>query len=90
MRKGLRIYLPFAANELKRQLAYKGAFYLFILVHLFGSFISYYLWMAIYGSSEKEVIGGLTQSEWWSMSLWSTSRRLLSRHQFQRSSVMMW
>ena len=60
MRKELRIYLPFAANELKRQLAYKGAFYLFILVHLFGSFISYYLWMAIYGSSEKEVIGGLT------------------------------
>ena len=41
MRKELRIYLPFAANELKRQLAYKGAFYLFILVHLFGSFISY-------------------------------------------------
>ena len=63
MRKRLRIYLPFAANELKRQLAYKGAFYLFILVHLFGSFISYYLWMAIYGSSEEAVIGGLTQSE---------------------------
>ena len=63
MRKGLKIYLPFAANELKRQLAYKGAFYLFILVHLFGSFISYYLWMAIYGSAEKAVIGGLTQSE---------------------------
>ncbi len=63
MRKRLRIYLPFAANELKRQLAYKGAFYLFILVHLFGSFISYYLWMAIYGSSEKAVIGGLTQEE---------------------------
>lgn len=63
MRKGLRIYLPFAANELKRQLAYKGAFYLFILVNLFGSFISYYLWMAIYGSSEKAVIGGLTQKE---------------------------
>lgn len=63
MRKRLRIYLPFAANELKRQLAYKGAFYLFILVNLFGSFISYYLWMAIYGSSEKAVIGGLTQKE---------------------------
>lgn len=63
MKKRLRIYLPFAANELKRQLAYKGAFYLFILVNLFGSFISYYLWMAIYGSSEKAVIGGLTQKE---------------------------
>ena len=41
MRKRLRIYLPFAANELKRQLAYKGAFYLFILVNLFGSFRSF-------------------------------------------------
>ncbi|MDE7479417.1 MAG: ABC-2 family transporter protein [Lachnospiraceae bacterium] len=63
MRKSLRIYLPFALNELKRQLAYKGAFYLFILVHLFGSFISYYLWMAIYGSAEKPTLGGLTQKE---------------------------
>ena len=30
MKKKLRIYLPFASNELKRQMAYKGAFYLFI------------------------------------------------------------
>ena len=63
MRKSLRIYLPFALNELKRQLAYKGAFYLFILVHLFGAFISYYLWMAIYGSSDQPTLGGLTRGE---------------------------
>lgn len=63
MRKSLRIYLPFASNELKRQLAYKGAFYLFILVNLFGAFISYYLWMAIYGSSEQSTLGGLTREE---------------------------
>lgn len=63
MKKCLRIYLPFALNELKRQLAYKGAFYLFIIVHLFGSFISYHLWMAIYGSSEQDVLGGLTKNE---------------------------
>ena len=30
MKKKIRIYMPFAANELKRQLAYKGAFYLFM------------------------------------------------------------
>lgn len=59
----MKIYLPFAANELKRQLAYKGAFYLFILAHLFGSFISYYLWMAIYGSTDKAALGGLTKQE---------------------------
>lgn len=63
MRKKLRIYFPFAANELKRQMAYKGAFYLFILISLFGSFISYFLWMAIYGSSGKNTLGGLTQEE---------------------------
>lgn len=63
MRKKLRIYLPFAANELKRQLAYKGAFYLFILVKIFGAFISYYLWMAIYGSSDQTTLGGLTREE---------------------------
>ena len=63
MKKRLRIYLPFALNELKTQLSYKGAFYLFILISTFGSFISYFLWMAIYGSSDKPVLGGLTKEE---------------------------
>lgn len=63
MGKQLKIYLPFATNELKRQMAYKGAFYLFILVSLFGSFISYFLWMAIYGSSPNATIGNLTRNE---------------------------
>lgn len=63
MGKRLKIYLPFASNELKRQLAYKGAFYLFILINLFSSFIRYYLWMAIYGSSGQAVLGGLSKNE---------------------------
>lgn len=63
MGRYFRTYLPFASNTLKQQMAYKGAFYLFILVSLFGSFINYYLWMAIYGSSDQGMLGGLTQSE---------------------------
>lgn len=63
MRKKLRIYLPFANNELKRQMAYKGAFYLFIFISLFSSFIMYFLWMAIYGSTDNGSLGGLTQNE---------------------------
>lgn len=59
----MKVYLPFASNELKRQMAYKGAFYLFIFISMFGSFISYYLWMAIYGNSGKSTLGGLTQNE---------------------------
>lgn len=63
MVKRMKVYLPFASNTLKQQMAYKGAFYLFILISLFGSFINYHLWMAIYGSSGQTTLGGLTQNE---------------------------
>ncbi len=63
MKQGIRIYLPFATNELKRNLAYKGAFYLWIFISLFSSFISYFLWKAVYGSSANATLGGLTQNE---------------------------
>lgn len=63
MKKRWKIYAPFSLNEIKRQLSYKGAFYLFILISTFGSFISYYLWMAVYGSSESGVLGGMTRNE---------------------------
>lgn len=63
MGKLLRTYLPFASNELKSQLAYRGAFYIWAFISLFSSFVSYFLWMAIYGNSESGVIGNLTQNE---------------------------
>lgn len=63
MKKKLQIYLPFASNELKRQMAYKGAFYLFLFISTFGSFISYFLWMAIYKSSPQNTLGGFTRNE---------------------------
>ena len=61
--KQLRIYFPFAVNEFKTQLSYKGAFYLFMIISTFGVFISYFLWSAIYGSSDAAVLGGLTRDE---------------------------
>lgn len=63
MRKKLKIYLPFVSNEIKRQMAYKGAFYLFVFISTFGSFISYFLWMAIYKSSSQNTLGGFTRNE---------------------------
>lgn len=63
MTRRLKIYLPFALNEIKTQMAYKGAFYLFIFIDTFSAFISYFLWMAIYGSSESGTLGGLTRDE---------------------------
>ena len=61
--KRARIYLPFAVNEIKTQMAYKGAFYLFIFISTFSSFVSYFLWSAIYGSSADAVLGGLSRNE---------------------------
>ena len=61
--RGFRIYRPFAVNEIKTQMAYKGAFYLFIVISTFGSFVSYFLWSAIYGSSANGILGGLTRDE---------------------------
>ena len=61
--KRLKVYYPFMENDLKSNLAYKGSFYLFMFCSVFGAFISYYLWMAIYGSSKTGVLGGLTQKE---------------------------
>lgn len=63
MKKKWKVYLPFLENQFKKNLAYKGSFYLFIICSIFGPFISYYLWMAIYGSSQTGVLGGLTQAQ---------------------------
>lgn len=58
-----KVYLPFAENMFKSNLAYKGSFYLFMVCSVFTPFISYYLWMAIYGSAPGGVLGGLTRNE---------------------------
>ncbi len=63
MRNRWKVYRPFMENQFKTNLAYKGSFYLFIVCSLFGPFISYYLWMAIYGGSATGVLGGLSQAE---------------------------
>lgn len=63
MKKFFRTYFPFASNQIKACMAYKGSVYLFILCSLFSSLINYYLWKAVYGSAGGGVIGGLTVSE---------------------------
>lgn len=63
MKKFFKTYWPFAINEIKTNFAYKGSFYLFILSRVLGIFISYFLWMAIYGSSTSQTLGSLTQNE---------------------------
>lgn len=63
MKKYLKIYWPFAANQIKSNFVYKGRFYLFILRKFLGMFIYYYLWMAIYASTPSGQLGGFSRSE---------------------------
>ena len=63
MKKKLRIYWPFALNQIKSNFAYKGRFYISMLRKFFGMFIYYYLWMAIYSSTTSGELGGFTRSE---------------------------
>lgn len=61
--KDLNIYTPFAENVIKDNLVYKGTFYLYVVCKILGVFISYYLWKAIFLSSNREVLGGFTRQE---------------------------
>ena len=63
MTKFLKIYWPFALNQIKSNFVYKGRFYLAILRKFLGMFIYYYLWVAIYASSSSEQIGGFSRTE---------------------------
>ncbi len=63
MKKFFKTYMPFTFCEMKKNMAYQGSFYLFIICSILGSFISYYLWMAIYSSSPTGIIGGLSKNE---------------------------
>ncbi|WP_244833324.1 ABC-2 family transporter protein [Clostridium sp. BJN0001] len=63
MKKWFKTYIPFASNEIKKEMAYKGAFYLFIFVSLFSSFIMYYLWMVVYNNSPSDTLGGFTRDQ---------------------------
>lgn len=63
MTKFLKIYWPFALNQIKSNFVYKGRFYLSVLRKFLGMFIYYYLWIAIYASSTSERLGGFSKTE---------------------------
>jgi ABC-type uncharacterized transport system permease subunit len=64
MRQQLKIYWTFLENQFKSNFAYQGSFYIFIVCSLFGPFISYYLWMAIYGGASGYIWGNTQEESW--------------------------
>lgn len=61
--KKFKIYFPFTLNEIKALMSYRGSFYVFLFISLFGSFIAYFLWTAIYKSADSPILGGMTKEQ---------------------------
>ena len=61
--KKLKAYLPFAINVFQRKLSYRADAVIFILGQSVMLAVTYYLWKAIYGSSENSIINGFSLNE---------------------------
>lgn len=56
-------YIPFAVNTVKRNMAYRGAFFIRLISRFFTVLVTYYLWKAIFQSSTTPEIQGFTFQE---------------------------
>lgn len=61
--KRINCYFPFAINTIKRNMAYRGAFFIRLISRFFTVLVIYYLWKAIFQSSATPIIRGFSFSE---------------------------
>lgn len=59
----ISMYLPFGRSVIQRQMSYKVGFFMRILGGLVQVLITYYLWVAIFNSSETGVVQGFTKND---------------------------
>lgn len=59
----ISMYLPFGRSVIQRQMSYKVGFFMRILGGLVQVMITYYLWVAIFNSSETGVVQGFTKND---------------------------
>lgn len=61
--KDIKTYLPFTLNTFQKNLSYRANVIIFIIGDCIMLAVSYYLWKAIYASSETPIINGFTLNE---------------------------
>ncbi len=59
----INCYFPFALSTIKRNMAYRGAFFIRLISRFFTVLVTYYLWKAIFQSSAAAVIRGFSFPE---------------------------
>jgi len=63
LKQKFKIYWPFSLCAIQQAVSYKGRFYLFIVARILSVFVTYYLWIAIYQSSNNVSLSGFTMKE---------------------------
>ena len=63
MKRRLKIYLPFVSAGIQETTIYRANWFFRILGNSIGCFVSYFLWNAVYISSQRESLHGFTLSE---------------------------
>lgn len=58
MRRFLRIYLPFCKMGVQQMLAYRFNFIFFLVGEMLSSVVMYFVWLAVFNSSEGETFMG--------------------------------
>lgn len=60
---GIKPYLPFTRNVFQRLISYKANVIIFMIGDFFMLAVTYYLWKAIYGSADGDILNGFGFNE---------------------------
>ncbi|MCQ2514047.1 MAG: ABC-2 family transporter protein [Ruminococcus sp.] len=63
MRKKLRIYVPFINAGMQETTTYRVNWLFYMFGNVLGCFISYFIWNAVYNSSENSTMNGFTMPQ---------------------------
>ncbi|MCL2323501.1 MAG: hypothetical protein FWC47_15515 [Oscillospiraceae bacterium] len=63
MNRFLKKYLPFALAGVQSAVVYRTNFFFNIIGNVLGCFITYFLWRAVFLSSNSSVLEGFTQTD---------------------------
>lgn len=63
MKRKLKIYLPFIIAGIQETTVYRANWFFRILGNSIGCFVSYFLWNAVYISSDSDILNGFTLSQ---------------------------
>ena len=63
VRRFFKTYLPFSRAGVQQMVAYRANFICFLLGEIVSAFIMFFVWKAVFGNSDQQVINGFTMED---------------------------